>query len=106
VVEHMGQHMVAERMGWHMVLVEGIQDEHTPPQLGAQLARGALEHELELAPGLVGRLGMVSAHRLGMEPAEGLAEGQVGQPFEQLEPELEHQLADPHGMVGTLHMAH
>jgi len=100
----MERHKVEERME-HMVQVEGIQDEHTLPQLGAQLAHGALEHALELSLELVGRQDMVVAHRPDKEPAEGLAEGQDDQPFEQLEQQLEHQLADPHGMVCKLHRA-
>ena len=98
--------MGQERMGPHMVQVEGTQDERTLPQLGEQLAHGALEHALELALELVGRLDMVVAHRRDKEPAEELAEGHDDQQFEQLEQQLEHRLADPHGMVCRPHMAH
>jgi len=97
------EHMVEERMERHMEQVEGTQDEHTLPQLGAQLAHGAREHALELSLELVGPQDMVAEHRQDKEPVEELAEGQDDQPFEQLEQQLEHQLADPHGMVCKLH---
>ena len=102
VTEHMGQ----ERMGPHMVQVEGTQDERTLPQLGEQLAHGALEHAPELAQELVGRLDMVVAHRRDKELVEELAEEYGDQQFEQLEQQLERRRADPRGMVGKLHMAH
>ena len=106
VPEHTGQHMVLVQIGLHMVLVEGTQDEHTLRQLGAQLAHGALERALELAQELVGRQGMVVARRRDKEPVEELVAGHDDQQFEQLEQQLEHRLADPHGMVCRLHMAH
>ena len=99
---HMGQRMVQG----HMEQVEGTQDEHTLPQLGAQLAHGAREHALELSLELVGRQDMVAEHRQDKEPVEELVEGQDDQQFEQLEQQLEHQLADPHDMVCKLHREH
>jgi len=105
VAEHM-EHMEEEGMQWHMEQVEGSQDEHTLPQPGAQLSHGGPEHALELSQELVCRQDMVVGHRLDKEPVEGLVEGLDDQQFEQLEQQLEHQQADPHGMVGKLHMAH
>jgi len=103
VLEHMGQGRMEQE---HMEQVEGTQDEHTLPPLGAQLSHGALEHALELALELVCRQDRVLEHRRDKEPAEELVEGRDDQLFEQLEQQLEHRQADPHGMVCRLRMAH